>query len=250
MKRRIAVIGGGAAGLAAGHFLRRDFELTLFEKESRLGGNAYTFTARDGQGVDIAVAAFGRAGYGHFFRLLDELGISTHSSAGAFMSLHDLDNQRGVYFTPSLRGLRAQRFRMLRPSQLRPFWELSRELASARRIQQAGGFGDLTVREALRLLPRIAGDAETIFLCALCLLSSMSAEEVLEAPARFFFEKLAIHDDVMSPKAVYSVRTLPGRTKSYVSALARAFGERIALDTRVRAVLRDDEGVRVVSDRG
>jgi uncharacterized protein len=250
MSKRIAVIGGGAAGLAAGHFLRRDFELTLFEKESRLGGNAYTFRARDGQEVDIAVAAFGRAGYEHFFRLLDELGIATRPSAGAFMSIHDLDSRQGIYVTPSLRALRAQRFRLLRPSQLRPFWELSRGLAAARRIQQAGGFGDLTVREALRLLPRIAGDAETIFLCALCLLSSMSAEEVLEAPARFFFEKIAVHDDVMSPKAVYSVRTLPGGTRSYVSALARAFGDRIVRNTRVRAVLRDDDGVRVVSDRG
>jgi predicted NAD/FAD-binding protein len=249
MSKRVAVIGGGAAGLAAGHFLRRDFELTLFEQGSRLGGNAYTFTARDGQEVDIAAAAFGRAGYGCFFRLLDELGIATRPSAGAFLSIHDLDSRQGIYVTPSLRGLRAQRFRLLRPSQLRPFWELWRGLASARRIQRAGGFGDLTVREGLRLLPRISGDAETILVCALCLLSSMSAEEVLEAPARFFFEKLAVHDDVLSPRAVYSVRTLPGGTRSYVSALARAFGDRIVLDARIRAVLRDGDRVRIVSDR-
>jgi predicted NAD/FAD-binding protein len=250
MSKRIAVIGGGAAGLAAGHFLRRDFELTLFEKESRLGGNAYTFTARDGQQVDIAVAAFGRAGYKHFFRLLAELGIPTRASAGAFMSLHDLDNQQGIYMTPSLRGLRAQRFGMLRPSQLRPFWELSRGLASARTIQREGGFDDLTVREGLRLLPRISGDAEKIFLCALCLLSSMSAEEVLEAPAGFFFEKIAIHNDVMSPRAVYSVRTVAGGTRSYVSALARAFGDRIVRNARIRAVLRDDDRVRIAFSDG
>lgn len=250
MGKRVAVIGGGAAGLAAGHFLRGDFELTLFEKKARLGGNAYTFSARDGEEVDIAVAAFGRAGYKHFFRLLDELGIPTRPSAGAFMSLHDLDSDQGIYMTPSWRGLRAQRFRMMRPSALRPFWRLSRELAAARKIQQAGGFEGLTVREALGLLPRIAGDAETIFICGLCLLSSMSAEEVLEAPASFFFEKIAVHSDVMSPKAVYSVRTLPGGTRSYVSALARAFGDRIQLNTPVRRVLRDDDRIRIVSDRG
>jgi uncharacterized protein len=246
----IAVIGGGVAGLAAGHFLRRNFELTLFEKGPRLGGNAYTFTARDGQQVDIAAAAFGRAGYRNFFQLLDQLGIPTRPSAGAFMSVHDLDRREGVYITPSPRGLAAQRLRILRPAQLRSFWGLSRELAAARKIQRAGGFGDLTVREALPLLPRIAGDAETIFICGLCLLSSMSAEEVLEAPARFFFEKLAVHNDVMSPRAVYSVRTLPGGTRSYVSALARAFGDRIVRNARIRTVLRDEEDrFRVVSDR-
>jgi predicted NAD/FAD-binding protein len=247
---RVAVIGGGAAGLAAGHFLRRDFELTLFEKEPRLGGNAYTFAARDGQSVDIAAAAFGRAGYKRFFRLLDELGIATRPSAGAFMSLHDLDRGEGVYPTPTLRGLRAQRGRILRPSQLRPFWELWRGLAAAGRVQRAGGFDDLTVREALRRELRVGEDAERIFLCGLCLLSSMGADEVLEAPARFFFEKLAIHDDVMSPKAAYSVRTLPGGTRSYVSALARAFGERVRRGARVRAVRRGEGRVQVLTERG
>jgi predicted NAD/FAD-binding protein len=250
MRQRVAVIGGGVAGLAAGHFLRNKFELTLLEKEPRLGGNAYTFTARDGQQVDIAAAAFGRAGYKHFFRLLTELGIATSASANAFMSFHDLDSQRGIYVTPSLRGLRAQRFRMLRPSQLLPFWDLWRGLAPARRIQQTRGFDDLTVREGLRLLPRIAGDAETIFICALCLLSSMSAEEVLEAPARFFFDKIAVHNDVMSPKAVYSVRTLPGGTRSYVSALAQAFGDRIVRNARISAVVRDEGGARIAFSDG
>jgi predicted NAD/FAD-binding protein len=246
MSKRIAVIGGGAAGLSAGHLLRREFELTLFEKEPRLGGNAYTYTTRDGQEVDIAVAAFGRAGYKNFFRLLDELGIATRRSAGALMSVHDLDGGGGIYLTPNLRGLRAQRLQMLRPSRLRPFWELSRGLAAAQKIQAADGFGDLTVREGLRLLPRIAGDAEMIFLCSLCLLSSMSAEEVLEAPARFFFDKLAVHNDVISAKSAYSVRFVPGGTRSYVSALAQSFGDRIVCDARIRTVIRDEDRVRIV----
>ena len=250
MSERIAVIGGGVGGLAAGYFLRRDYEVTLFEKESRLGGNAYTFTASDGQEVDIAVAAFGRAGYKSFYRLLDELGIRTHASPSAFMSVHDLDRGQGIYVTPSLRGLRAQRLRILRPSQVRMLWGLWRELVSARAIQRDGGFEDLTVREALRLLPRISGDAETVLLCALCLLSSMSAEEVLEAPADFFFEKLAIHDDVISPKAVYSVRTIPGGTKRYVTALSQAFGDRIVRGARVQTVRRNDDGVRIAFSDG
>ena len=250
MKKRIAVIGGGVAGLTAGHLLRREFELTLFEKESRLGGNAYTFTAGDGQEVDIAVAAFSRAGYTNFFRLLDELGVATRPSAGAFMSVHDLDSREGIYVTPSLRGLMAQRFGILSPSRLRSLWGLWRELAAARSIQRAGGFGEVTVREALRRLPRISGDAETIFVCALCLLSSMDAEDVLDAPASFFFGKIDTYSDVLSPRATYSVRTLPGRTKSYVNALARSFEDRVMRETPVRAVHRGDDGVRIVCDSG
>ena len=239
------------AGLSAGYLLQDEFELTLFEREPRLGGNAYSYTTRDGQEVDIAAAAFGRAGYKHFFRLLKELGIATRPSGGSLMSFHDLDRREGIYLTPNLRGLRAQRFRVLRPSQLRTFRELSRELASARAIQAEGGFGNLTVREGLRLLPRITGDSKMILLCVFCLLSSMSAEEVLEAPAHFFFGKIAIHNDVFSPKGIYSVRLPRGGTKSYVSALARAFGDRIKCDVRIQTVIRNDDRIRIVfSDRG
>jgi SAM-dependent methyltransferase len=56
MSQRIAVIGGGAAGLTAGYLLRRGFELTLFEKESRLGGNAYTYTLRPTDSNSISLS--------------------------------------------------------------------------------------------------------------------------------------------------------------------------------------------------
>lgn len=247
---RIAVIGGGIAGLTAGHLLGKDHEPTLFERSGRLGGNAYTFTARDGTEVDIAAAAFGRAGYPSFFRLLRELGIATRPSLGAFMSFRDLDTRDGLYLTPGLRGLLAQRFDILRPSRLRAVVDLLRGLAEARTILAAGGFEDRTVEEGLHLLPRLGGDSRTILLCTLCLLSSMSAEEVLRAPASFFFGKLAVHHDVASPRAVYSVRVVPGKTRSYVDALSRAFGDRIVRDARIRTIQREGGKVRIVHSDG
>lgn len=72
----------------------------------------------------------------------------------------------------------------------------------------------------------------------------------MEAPARFFFEKIAVHNDVMSPRAIYSVRTVAGGTRSYVSALARAFGDRIVHNARIRAVLRDDDRIRIAFTDG
>ncbi len=104
--------------------LGRQFELTLFEKEPRLGGNAYTYTSRDGQQLDIAVAAFGRAGYQHFFRLLvggTSLGanvaleLATHDPervSGLFIEMPVLDNALAAVaatFAPVLLGLRAGR---------------------------------------------------------------------------------------------------------------------------------------------
>jgi predicted NAD/FAD-binding protein len=43
---KVAVIGGGSAGLAAAWLLQDDHEVTLFEREDRLGGHAHTVEAR------------------------------------------------------------------------------------------------------------------------------------------------------------------------------------------------------------
>jgi predicted NAD/FAD-binding protein len=39
---RIGIIGGGAAGLATAWLLEQDHDVTLFEKDDRLGGHAHT----------------------------------------------------------------------------------------------------------------------------------------------------------------------------------------------------------------
>ena len=60
MNNRIAIIGGGIAGLTAAYLLNDKYEIALFEKENRLGGNAYTHITRDGLSFDIAAAIFGK----------------------------------------------------------------------------------------------------------------------------------------------------------------------------------------------
>ncbi|MCB0386978.1 MAG: FAD-dependent oxidoreductase, partial [Bdellovibrionales bacterium] len=106
--KSVAIVGGGIGGLTAAYFLSRKYQVKLFEKSSRLGGNAYTYVSKDGQYLDIAVAAFGKAGYHHFYALLHDLGIETRLCANSYMSLHNLDSQDGLYLTPTLRGAAAQ----------------------------------------------------------------------------------------------------------------------------------------------
>ena len=42
MSQRIAIVGGGIAGLTAAWYLSRDHQVTLFEAEPRLGGHTFT----------------------------------------------------------------------------------------------------------------------------------------------------------------------------------------------------------------
>jgi uncharacterized protein len=233
--QRVAVIGGGIAGLTAGHLLARRHTVTLFERAERLGGNAYTHRFSDGVEADIAVAVFGRSGYPRFFRLLGELGIRTQWGGGSYLSFHDLDTKTGTYLTP--RGLRL--------TDVRSLWRLYRGVQAGTAIQAAGGFGELTFEQGLAQIPALTGPARIFLICVLCLMSSMSAEDVLAAPASFFFEKLRVHSDVISPRALYSVCPIPGKTRSYVEALAASV-PRVVTGADVVKVVRAERDVLLV----
>lgn len=248
MKKRVAVIGGGIAGLAAGYLLNKRHEVTLFEKSRRLGGNAYTHVTPDGESPDIAVAAFGRAGYKNFYALLSELNIETEPCYTSYMSFHDLDRKDGLYLTPSLKGSLAQRFKFLRPGQMGGLVRLFAGLKKAQRRLEAELVQDLTLDECLDRIPEMSGHPRLIFLCALGLLSSMDCAEILSAPAGFFLNKLRVHHDVISPKAAYSIRCVKNGTRRYVNALAAGFRKRIVFGARIAAVVRNSDKVTLVME--
>lgn len=248
---RIAIIGGGIGGLTAAWLLHGRHEITLFEKSDRLGGNAFTFTTHDGDVVDIAVAAFGRAGYPKFYQMLSRLGVRTRPSAGSFVSLHNLDTKRGLYITPGPLGLAAQNFALLKPSNLRSFVRLRSGLERAQIMLRQGTLEGLTFGEAMDRIPELSpGPVRRLLMCSLCLLSSMEGDEVLAAPASFFMDKLRVHHDVLSPKSAWSVGCVRGGTRKYVEALSAGFRDRVELGARLLTVLRREGGVTVVMGDG
>jgi predicted NAD/FAD-binding protein len=49
VRLRIAVVGGGVAGIAAAHLLQRRHEVTLFEKNDYVGGHTHTIGSSTGR---------------------------------------------------------------------------------------------------------------------------------------------------------------------------------------------------------
>ena len=111
---RVAVVGGGIAGLTAAYYLARqeDFEVTLFEEKSFLGGNLATRGEADGvkpgaqtptTGEPIADATeqgghstldvyphMYQAWYKNFWSLLEAVGVDLHQNFRSFKSVHQL----------------------------------------------------------------------------------------------------------------------------------------------------------------
>jgi predicted NAD/FAD-binding protein len=89
--RRIAVIGAGVSGLTAAHVLARTNEVTLLERQRRLGGHAHTHRILSGQGqwlaLDTGFIVYNERTYPLLTRLLAELGVRSQPSEMS-MSVH------------------------------------------------------------------------------------------------------------------------------------------------------------------
>ncbi len=249
-KKKIAIVGGGISGLTAAYQLNQKHEITLFEKADRLGGNAYTHTTHDGESVDIAVAAFGKHGYPNFYALLAEVGIRPRLSPGSFMTLHDLEQKDGIAFTFGWDALRMQGFRSLKPKSLKMVLNLFWGLTLSQRRHRAGGLSTMTVRELLDDVPAFTEDARIMLMSVFCLLSSMSGQEVMDAPAAFFIEKLRVHSDFLSVHSSYAARCVDLGTQTYIRAMSDRFSPRIVLNARIRGISRSDSGITLVMEDG
>jgi hypothetical protein len=84
---RVAVVGGGIAGMAATHALQAFADVTLFEAKPRIGGHTDTHNVLVGQrayAVDSGFIVFNRVNYPLFSAWLDELGVASKPSDMSF----------------------------------------------------------------------------------------------------------------------------------------------------------------------
>ncbi len=116
--QKIAVIGGGVAGIVSAYLLQQRHDITLFEQSDYLGGHTHTITITDGPDagleVDTGFIVLNDATYPLFQMFLARLGVKSRVSE---MSFGFQCRQTGlVYAGTDLNGLFAQRRNLVSPT--------------------------------------------------------------------------------------------------------------------------------------
>ena len=242
---RIAVVGSGISGMAAAYYLSRRHEVTLFEKDSRLGGHTHTVTVDSSRGplpVDTGFIVHNDRTYPNLIRLLAELGVET---APSDMSFAVTCRRSGYeYSSRGARGFFAQRSNLLRPAQyalLREILRFNRE--APRLLDQAGAeratIGDFLAEGRYREL-----FLERYLFPMASAVWSMSFDTIRAFPALTLIRFFDNHGMLgINPHPQWKV--VRGGSNRYIGPVTRPYRDRILSGVEIKTVERDAERVTI-----
>lgn len=248
---KIAIVGSGISGLGAAYFLSRAHEVTVFEAESRLGGHTATVDVEHGgqtYAVDTGFIVYNDRTYPNFIRLMAELGVDTQPTRMSFSVSSTLTGLE--YAGSNLNTLFAQRRNLIRPAywgMLRDILRFNRESVDdldSGRIDATTTLGDYLTERGYGPLFR------THYLVPMgAAIWSADTDTMNRFPLAFFVRFFRNHG-LLQVKDRPQWRTLRGGSRQYLEPLTAGFSDRIALNTPVAQVTRDDEGVSVRTATG
>jgi uncharacterized protein len=247
---RVAVIGGGIAGLTATWLLQQRHDVWQYEQSEAVGGHAHTTVLRHGDRavpVDTAFVIFNADTYPTFARLLDYLGVASRPAPTSF-SCHI--SEEGVGYVYGRRRFRAAPADWLKPSFQRMVFDTLKFYRSASTLLERVPSGDgLTVGHYLEREGYSREFIEHVLLPVASALWSLplAACHQLEIGA---FVSSFVEARFVSIGNRRQWRTVVGGSREYVTRLSALFADRIRLRTPVRSVERDPQGVRIVDGSG
>ncbi|PKL94922.1 MAG: dehydrogenase, partial [Gammaproteobacteria bacterium HGW-Gammaproteobacteria-8] len=246
---RIAVIGGGVAGLYSAWHLAQRHEVVLFEAHGRIGGHTDTHVIEGERGpvhVDTGFIVFNRTHYPLFSAWLDRLGVAARHSDMSF-GVHS--EFSGIeYNATRLDTLYAQRSNLLRPRfhgmvlDILRFYR--RAPALLNELDDRVTLGEWLADSGLG---RMFADEHLVPMAAA--LWSSPGSDILRFPMRYLLEFMDNHSMLqVNDRPIW--QTIAGGSQRYVEAALRCFEGTVRLASPVLGIRRLAQGVEVSSDTG
>ncbi len=246
-RQRIAIIGSGIAGLAASWSLGSRHDVSLFEKDARIGGHSNTVDIdHDGapMAVDTGFIVYNELNYPNLTALFALLGVTTEASNMGFAV--SLDRGRLEWSGDSLKTLFAQRRNLLRPSFHAMWIDILRFNRFARSDLGNGSLQGVSLGAWLDARNLGASFRENYLLPMGAAIWSTPADSMLDFPAASFLAFFANHKLIDFDRPQW--RTVSGGSREYVRKLVAATQATIRVSSPVQKVLRDDQGVTLAFD--
>ena len=248
----LAIIGTGISGLGCGHFLRRHFDITLFEQNAHAGGHTNTVTVPEtGTGrpvpIDTGFMVFNYETYPQLTRLFGELQVPVKKTDMSFSVRHE---DTGLEFCgSSLNHLFAQRRNLLRPSFYRMLWAIDRFNREAIAALADPAIDSLTLADYVRARGYGSDFLDLYLVPMSSAVWSTPPEKMLQFPARTLLRFFHNHG-FLGLSTQHQWWTVDGGAQEYARRLIAPWAGRIRRNTRVVRVSRSAIGALVTTADG
>jgi uncharacterized protein len=243
---RVAVIGGGIAGLSAAWLSSQRHDVVLFEADARLGGHANTAEApgRSSQPVpvDTGFIVYNEPNYPNFTALLAHLGVP-HIYADMSLSV-SLDDGDFEYSSYGALGVFAQKRNLFSARFWNMLLDITRFYRDGPKDLKQLKTPDTSLEAYLEDKGYCQAFRDDHLLPQAAAIWSTPLKEIGQYPAasliRFF-----LNHGMMSVFGRGLWRTVAGGSRAYVEKLAAAFRGEVRKGVRVAGVRRDANGAEV-----
>ena len=246
----IGVVGAGVAGLTAAHLLSKKYNITLIEKDKRIGGHTNTiYVEENGQkiGVDTGFIVLNDRNYTNFKELLKKLNVRIRDTDMSF-SYYD-ENDGFNYAGTGISGYFSQKKNLFSPKHYKFLLNVKKYSKKAANDVANDALNDETLGEYLikNNFPKDIIDKFMIPMGAA--VWSGSRKEIANFPVKMFLKFFDNHG-ILDLSNAPQWHTVVGGSCTYVNKIINNFNGKIITGNRVKTIVRKNEGVSVSLDNG
>ncbi|SMF47045.1 Predicted NAD/FAD-binding protein [Alteromonadaceae bacterium Bs31] len=241
---KIAVIGSGISGLTCAYLLRQVHEVTLFEKNERLGGHTATRKIKhEGRtyNIDTGFIVFNDWTYPNFIKLLHKLGVASQPTR---MSFSVSCSKTGLeYSGTSINSLFAQRKNLFNFKYLGMLQDIVRFNKQAVLDLEKNLIPEsLTLGEYLKQNNYGEKFASHYLVPMGSAIWSSTLQEMMDFPLLFFVRFFKNHG-LLSIKNRPQWRVIQGGSRSYIQPMIKGMAENIIMGADIARVIRTQDCV-------
>jgi predicted NAD/FAD-binding protein len=246
-RRRVAVIGGGVAGLGAAWALRENADVVLYDKADRFGGHAWTVSIDHGGApidVDIGFICFNRPNYPNFTALLQHLDVKTVWTDMAFA----VSDPKGYEWSSDPWGLFAWKRNALDKQFRGMIGEILHFNSTARDQLLNNKVPDMSLGDWLDLHGFSQRFRDDYLLPMSAAIWSTPENLVPEYPVISFLQFFENHRLMHLVRPIW--RTVKGGSQNYVKRMLADLGPSLRASADIQSVRPAGNGKTIVNERG
>ena len=242
---KLAVIGSGISGNTLAYLLNQKYDVTLYEKNKRIGGHSHTHHVilnNKKESVDTGFIVFNKKTYPLFTSLLDNLGVKYENSDMSFSVFSEKNNFE--YNGTSINSLFSQRKNLVNFRFLKMIFEILRFNKQAIKLQS----------KTITLSQYLKKNNYSDFFCNNYILPmgaaiwSSDIKTILNFPAHFFISFFKNHG-MLSIYNRPQWLTISGGSEKYVKKLTSSFKNKIRLNSKIKKINRYKNHISIEDNR-